>query len=116
MTGGRVVILGKTGKNFAAGMSGGIAYVYDKDGAFAEKCNLQMIELQALQEEDKAIILRLLHTHFRTTQSPVAKRILDNFAKEGRHFVKVMPLEYKRILEEKKMSVIEADLRETSEG
>ncbi|MCX5750412.1 MAG: glutamate synthase large subunit [Candidatus Saganbacteria bacterium] len=110
MTGGRVVILGNTGRNFGAGMSGGLAYVYDKDGTFSEKCNLQMVELQTLQEEDKVTILRLLHIHFKSTQSPIARRILDNFTKEGRRFVKVMPLEYKRILEEKKYSATENEL------
>jgi glutamate synthase domain-containing protein 3 len=114
MTGGRVVILGETGRNFAAGMSGGIAYVYDKDNSFAEKCNLSMVELDALQEEDKVTLLSLLHNHFKYTQSPLARKILDNFPKEGRRFVKVMPLEYKRLLEDKKFT--EAELSETLEG
>jgi len=111
MTGGRVIVLGQTGKNFAAGMSGGIAYVYDQDGTFKDRCNTDMVELEAVKEEDKDTIYHLLHNHFKYTRSKKARRILDNMNEELRKFVKVMPLEYKRILEginiEKKVSVSE---------
>ncbi len=105
MTGGRVIVLGETGRNFAAGMSGGIAYIYDKNNDFAEKCNQNMVELLELEEEDKILILRLLHKHYKYTQSPIAREILDNFIKESRRFVKVMPLEYQRVLKEKELDL-----------
>ena len=100
MTGGRVIVLGETGRNFAAGMSGGIAYIYDRSGDFKDKCNLSMVELKGLEEEDRVLIARLLHKHFKYTHSPIAREILDDFMKESRKFVKVMPTEYMRILEE----------------
>ena len=102
MTGGRVIILGSTGRNFAAGMSGGIAYVYDKDSTFKDRCNLSMVELQNPDSEDKEIIHNLIHNHYTYTQSQPAKEILDNFSLALNKFVKVMPIEYKRILEAKK--------------
>ncbi len=105
MTGGRVIVLGETGRNFAAGMSGGIAYIYDKNNDFAEKCNQNMVELLEIEEEDKILILRLLHKHYKYTQSPIAREILDNFIKESRRFVKVMPLEYQRVLKEKELDL-----------
>jgi glutamate synthase domain-containing protein 3 len=100
MTGGRVVVLGATGRNFAAGMSGGIAYVYDKDGNFRVKCNTEMVQLEKVSQSDIDTVRDLLHNHYRYTRSPVAKRILDNFSGEIKKFVRVMPLEYKRILQE----------------
>lgn len=112
MTGGRVVILGKTGRNFAAGMSGGIAYVYDQDGIFRDRCNMSMVDFEPLDSEDEGTIKNLLHNHYRYTNSRRAKDLLDNFTKEKKKFVKVMPIEYKRILEgrelEAKMGVTEA--------
>jgi len=111
MTGGRVIVLGKTGNNFAAGMSGGIAYVYDEDDTFKERCNLDMVELGKVQEADKDTICNLLSNHFKYTKSGKAKKILDNIQDQLKKFVKVMPLEYKRILEgvkvEKKLDVSE---------
>ncbi|MBD3295863.1 MAG: glutamate synthase subunit alpha, partial [Candidatus Omnitrophica bacterium] len=107
MTGGRVVILGRTGRNFGAGMSGGIAYVYDEDGMFHERCNLSMVELEEPAAEDKDTIYELLHNHHKYTGSSRALRVLDDFDKEAGRFVKVMPLEYKRILESLK---VEKDL------
>ena len=98
MTGGRVVIIGKTGKNFAAGMSGGIAYVYDKDGDFKNKCNQEMVFLEKLEADDKEILERLLHNHYRYTKSHKAKIILDSLNEEMKRFVKVMPIEYKQII------------------
>lgn len=116
MTGGRVVVLGKTGRNFAAGMSGGIAYVYDKYGNFEERCNLTMVELEDLTEDDITVVHELLHNHFKNTKSPVAKQILDNIKKEIRKFVKVMPKEYKRVLEEKEITEEMLELMEVSDG
>lgn len=115
MTGGRVVVIGNTGRNFAAGMSGGIAYVYDKDISFKERCNMNMVEIEKLSDEDMETVSRLLYNHHRYTQSPKAKKILDNFKKESKKFIKVMPVEYKRVLQqvdiEKKL-----DLTEVSDG
>jgi glutamate synthase domain-containing protein 3 len=100
MTGGRVIVLGKTGRNFAAGMSGGIAYVYDDDGQFQSKCNMEMVELERPDKpDDIATIQRLLENHVKFTGSTVAKAVLDDFEKELRWFVKVMPTDYRRVLE-----------------
>ncbi len=115
MTGGRVVVLGKTGRNFGAGMSGGIAYVYDADKDFEHKCNLGMVVLEGPAEADKETIRNLLNNHYRYTKSDMAKRILDDFEKEINNFVKVMPLEYKRILQEQILEEKE-DLAEVSDG
>jgi glutamate synthase (NADPH) large chain len=104
MTGGRVVVIGKTGRNFAAGMSGGIAYVYNLDANFKDLCNTEMVELENASDfnsDDVATIRRLLQNHHRYTSSPVAKAILDDFEKELRWFVKVMPTDYRRVLKHK---------------
>jgi glutamate synthase (ferredoxin) len=99
MTGGRVVIIGKTGRNFAAGMSGGIAYVLDENQEFRVHCNLDMVELEDIDEDDDArTITGLLTKHVQYTQSSVAKRILDNWSEYRSRFVKVMPSDYKRVL------------------
>ena len=83
MTGGRVVVIGPTGRNFAAGMSGGIAYVYDATGQFKDLCNLEMVELERPDKpDDLKTIRRLLENHFTYTASTVAKSILDDFDKE----------------------------------
>ncbi|MBN1526523.1 MAG: glutamate synthase subunit alpha, partial [Candidatus Omnitrophica bacterium] len=112
MTGGRVVILGRTGRNFAAGMSGGIAYVYDEDRTFKDRCNMAMVGLETVKDDDRDTIYRLLHGHFKYTKSEKAKKIIDNMDTEMKKFVKVMPVEYKRILEgikiEKKLDLVEA--------
>ncbi len=100
MTGGRVVILGKTGRNFAAGMSGGIAYIHDGVSHFRKKCNLDMVELEEPNETDLETIKNLLGNHYHYTQSPIAKKILDNFKNESKRFIKVIPIEYKCILGE----------------
>ena len=100
MTGGRVVVLGKTGRNFGAGMSGGIAYVYDGISNFKKRCNLEMVELEDPNEQDLETIKNLLSNHYRYTQSPIAKKIIDDFKLESKKFIKVMPTEYKRILGE----------------
>ncbi len=115
MTGGRVVILGKTGTNFAAGMSGGIAYIYDEDKTFQDKCNLDMVELEKIKEEDKDTIYNLLHNHLKYTKSVKAKKIMDNLSEELNKFIRVIPLEYKCILEGEKIEE-KLDLAEASDG
>ena len=114
MTGGRVVILGRTGRNFAAGMSGGIAYIYDPEGKFKDKCNMEMVVLEEVRPEDELTINDLLRKHYKYTESGIAKNILNNFQDELKKFVKVMPLEYKRILEQKKLEK-KLDLDEVSD-
>ncbi|MBN2328940.1 MAG: glutamate synthase subunit alpha, partial [Candidatus Omnitrophica bacterium] len=99
MTGGRAVILGKTGRNFAAGMSGGIAYVYDEDGSFEKRCNLSMVDLEEVQDQESLQELRgMIQRHHAYTASTVAESILHNWDAASLKFVKVMPKEYKRYL------------------
>jgi glutamate synthase (NADPH/NADH) large chain len=113
MTGGTVVVLGNTGQNFAAGMSGGVAYVYDEDGLFSKRCNPSMVSLekvetqqaqpkvpQHLNQPDEVILKTLIEKHLKYTESERAKFILDNWDKVRPQFVKVMPNEYKRALNE----------------
>jgi glutamate synthase (NADPH) large chain len=117
MTGGTVVVLGKTGRNFAAGMSGGIAYVYDEDGQFASRCNTSMVSLEEVssaieqqsskakagwhrKQTDEAQLKKLLEEHNRWTGSKRARELLDNWAQARGKFVKVFPNEYKRALGE----------------
>ena len=103
MTGGRVIVLGKTGRNFAAGMSGGIAYIWDKDKTFAALCNMGMVELEALDvDEDINEVKTLIENHFNYTGSDSAKAALDNWSETVKQFVKVMPTDYKRVLLEMK--------------
>ena len=103
MTGGRVVILGKTGRNFAAGMSGGVAYVFNIDGEFQRRCNQETIGFEDVVEEADVEELRgLIERHLQFTQSEVAKNILDEWDAMLPKFVKVMPRDYKRVLEEMK--------------
>ena len=99
MTGGRAVILGPTGRNFAAGMSGGIAYVYDADGSFPERVNLEMAALDPLTDEDRAFLHERVTAHHLETGSAVAARLLIRWSEEVEKFVKVMPDDYKRVLE-----------------
>ena len=98
MTGGRVVVLGATGRNFAAGMSGGVAYVYDPDSVFAAKVNYEMVELETLDDIDRSELEGILSTHVAETQSAIAVRILGEWKIESAKFVKVMPRDYKRVL------------------
>ena len=129
MTGGIVVCLGSTGRNFAAGMSGGIAYVLDHEGDFAQRCNLAMVELEPIQEEDDALealehqggdlethgrvdvshdmtrfdairLRQLIESHLQYTNSTVAQRILDDWSSYLKKFVKVMPVDYRRALQD----------------
>ncbi|OBI53680.1 glutamate synthase subunit alpha [Mycobacterium kyorinense] len=99
MTGGKVVILGRTGRNFAAGMSGGVAYVYDPDAVFPSHLNTEMVELEALDDEDLDWLHGIIQAHVDATDSAVGQRILGDWAGEQRCFVKVMPRDYKRVLE-----------------
>ncbi|QDA62332.1 glutamate synthase large subunit [Hymenobacter jejuensis] len=99
MTGGRALILGKTGRNFAAGMSGGIAWVYDADGTFAENCNTEMVELDPLSTEDEEEIKTLLQKHNSLTNSNLANYLLSSWPDEVGRFVKVFPSEYKKVLQ-----------------
>ena len=115
MTGGRVVILGRTGRNFAAGMSGGMAYIYDLEEDFAKRCNMDMVELEALTQDDKTLIHKLISNHKKYTGSSVAEGIMVNFNKEAKKFIKIMPVEYKRILENKKITK-KLDLMEAFDG
>ena len=99
MTGGRAVILGPTGRNFAAGMSGGIAYVWDPEDKLLGNCNLEMVQLEAVEaDEDIAELKELIAKHQQYTHSSVAASILDDFATELPKFKKVMPIDYKRSL------------------
>lgn len=95
MTGGTAVILGSTGRNFAAGMSGGIAYVYDPDRKFNQLCNKETIEFEELDLQDIVELKRLITNHYEFTQSPVAKRIIDSWTYSLYNFTKVMPKDYK---------------------
>ena len=98
MTGGTVIILGDTGRNFAAGMSGGIAYVYDVQGKFAENCNLEMIDLDKCDDIDKNELFTMLQKHVDYTGSTVAKFIIEDMENQLQHFVKVFPKDYKKAL------------------
>lgn len=99
MTGGRAVILGPTGRNFAAGMSGGIAWVYDPRGELPDRCNLEMVGLETPDEESLEEIKGMIQRHFNFTNSDVAQEILNSWTSYSGHFVQVMPIDYKRVLE-----------------
>jgi glutamate synthase (NADPH/NADH) large chain len=100
MTGGAVVILGTTGRNFAAGMSGGTAFVFDKDKNFRDRVNLEMVDLESLVDEsDLFLVYGLIEDHVRHTASAVGRRILDNWELMVPRFVKVMPVDYRRVLQ-----------------
>jgi glutamate synthase domain-containing protein 3 len=108
MTGGHVVVLGPTGRNFAAGMSGGLAFVLDEHGAFRDKVNVAMLDqLEELTDEDAAAIRALVEEHLRRTGSPVARRVLDAWEQVRGHFVKVFPTDYKRVLAERAAAAAE---------
>ncbi len=100
MTGGRVVVLGPTGRNFAAGMSGGVAYVYDVDRRFASRCNTELVDLDALGDEDAHELRMLIKEHAQRTGSIVARNVLASWEVARQRFVKVMPRDYKRVLAE----------------
>ncbi|MCA9393485.1 MAG: glutamate synthase large subunit [Candidatus Omnitrophica bacterium] len=101
MTGGRVVVLGRTGRNFAAGMSGGVAYIWDKDGDFKDRCNMGMVELFPVEEQsDIDELKKLIQNHYEYTGSTVADAVLSNWDQTLPQFVKVFPTDYRRVLEE----------------
>jgi glutamate synthase (NADPH/NADH) large chain len=107
MTGGRTVVLGKTGRNFAAGMSGGIAYVLDEDGDFDYFCNMQMVELSLIEDmADNRELRNLIAAHYRYTGSPKAKLILENWNEYVEKFIRVIPIEYKKVLHDEKIEAV----------
>jgi glutamate synthase (NADPH/NADH) large chain len=99
MTGGRVVILGPTGRNFAAGMSGGVAYVYDPDGELSNNLNTEMVDVETLDEDDAEYLQGIIQAHVDATDSAVGQRILADWPGQQGHFVKVMPRDYKKVLQ-----------------
>ena len=100
MTGGRVVVLGSTGRNFAAGMSGGIAYVWNPRGDFDYFCNMELVELSLIENvADNRELHRLIAAHYKHTRSPLAARMLDDWDTYVGQFLKVIPNEYKKVLE-----------------
>ena len=108
MTGGRVVVLGTTGRNFAAGMSGGLAYVWDKNHDFDYYCNMDMIELDLIEDKAGRDELRgLIEKHYKYTGSALAKKMLDNWAQYVGEFIQVTPIEYRRILQEERMKALQ---------
>jgi len=108
MTGGRVVVLGKTGRNFAAGMSGGVAYVYDRDHTFDYFCNMDMVEINLVEESAyRKELKELIRKHYLHTGSPLAGKMLDNWEHYVEDFIQVVPIEYKRVLEEEKMQKLQ---------
>ena len=114
MTGGTVVVLGKTGRNFAAGMSGGVAYVFDKKKQFEKGlCNMEMVQLETLDENDLTQLKRLIKRHSLFTNSPLAKLMLDDWENQQKQFIKVMPTDYKKALqrlsEEKQIAALIAN-------
>jgi glutamate synthase domain-containing protein 3 len=101
MTGGRVVVLGETGRNFAAGMSGGVAYIWDRNGKFVNNCNPGMVDLEEVEaDEDIEELKTLIENHLRYTGSTVARGVLEKWDEALKQFVKVMPTDYKRVLAE----------------
>ncbi|NTV29052.1 MAG: glutamate synthase large subunit, partial [Candidatus Omnitrophica bacterium] len=113
MTGGLIVVIGPTGRNFAAGMSGGIAYIWDMDGKFSRRCNMGMVDLFPVKEaEDVKVLREMIESHRKYTGSTVAKGLLDNWDKVQAQFVKVYPRDYRRVLEEHRKAMEAAQMRE----
>ncbi|MFT4946647.1 MAG: glutamate synthase (ferredoxin) [Natronomonas sp.] len=110
MTGGAIAVLGETGKNFAAGMSGGIAYVYDSDGTFEERANTGMVSLGALEENDREMLTRLVENHAAYTDSERAKELLDNWDEEIGNFTRVMPDAYAEVIEDRERDDVRNEL------
>ncbi len=106
MTGGCVVILGETGRNFAAGMSGGIAYIYDANSTFSEKCNIEMVDLDKVEDEDIKALQNMLQKHYQYTCSTIAKFVLGDLENQLKNFVKVFPKDYKKALLNKKKNLV----------
>jgi glutamate synthase (ferredoxin) len=107
MTGGKVVILGTTGRNFAAGMSGGVAYILDELGDFATRCNTEMADIEHLDEEDRETVFQMIQKHEKYTKSQKATKVLANWQGFAPKFVKVMPRDYKRVLQAIKQAIAE---------
>ena len=108
MTGGRVVVLGKTGRNFAAGMSGGLAYVWDKNHDFDYFCNMDQVEINLVEEASaRKELHELIRQHYLYTGSALARRMLDDWNRYIEDFIQVTPIEYKRVLEEEKMRLLQ---------
>jgi glutamate synthase domain-containing protein 2/glutamate synthase domain-containing protein 3 len=108
MTGGRVIVLGRTGRNFAAGMSGGIAYVYDFDRRFEGRCNLELVDLEELSDDDSVSVRDLISEHAARTGSIVARNVLASWDRASERMVKVMPRDYKRALAAAEREAVEA--------
>jgi len=105
MTGGRVVVLGETGRNFAAGMSGGVAYVWDKNRNFDYFCNMDMVEINLLEDSvSRKELHELIHQHYLHTGSKLARTMLDDWQHYVEEFIQVVPIEYKRVLQEEQMA------------
>ena len=104
MTGGRVVVLGPTGRNFAAGMSGGVAYVWNPSGNFDFYCNMEMVELSLVEDtRSRKELHELIRKHYHYTGSPLAGQMLDHWDRYGEEFIEVVPIEYKKVLQEEQM-------------
>ena len=113
MTGGRVVVLGETGRNFAAGMSGGVAYVWNKKGDFDYFCNMDMVEINLVEEAQcRKELLELVRQHYRYTGSKLARTMLDDWPRYVSEFVQVVPIEYKRVLQEEQMRKLQQKIAE----
>ncbi len=116
MTGGRTVVLGTTGRNFAAGMSGGIAYVWNKDGGFDFFCNMEMVELSLIEESsDERELYRMISNHYRYTHSPLAERMLNDWDRYLRQFIKVTPIEYKKVIHDQRMARLQRRMASISQ-
>jgi glutamate synthase (NADPH/NADH) large chain len=115
MTGGRVVVLGSTGRNFAAGMSGGIAYVLDRDGQLERHCNRVMVDLEALDDADDEFLRGIIERHVEFTASDHAARVLRDWDTLREQFLKVMPRDFKRVLAAEARAAAEGRVAEFSE-
>ena len=113
MTGGRVVVLGQTGRNFAAGMSGGVAYVWNRDGNFDYFCNMEMIELSLIEEASyRKELHELIRQHYLYTGSKLARTMLDDWPRYADQFIQVVPIEYKKVLQEEQMQKLQQKIAE----
>lgn len=113
MTGGRVVVLGTTGRNFAAGMSGGVAYIWNKEGDFDYYCNMDMVELSLIEDTaSRRELHELIRKHYHYTGSPLAGMMLDNWSRYVEEFISVVPIEYKRVLQEEQMLALSRRISE----
>ena len=113
MTGGRTVVLGSTGRNFAAGMSGGIAYVWNPKGDFDYFCNMEMVELSLIEDmADNRELYRIIGNHYKYTRSPLAGKMLDNWQSYVDQFIKVIPFEYNKVLHDEKMEELQKKIAE----